>query len=381
LTLTLHNDKIKMKRASALVVGGGPCGIFAVGSLLKSRAFQHVTWCSDDSFQCGRLPIYSSVPANTRNDFLLDAFQALPSLNFNTCDERHVLQANPTSTSPLSTSLGALVHATHHLRQRDDVEDLSVRISQLQLGTDKRWRASSEDDVVGTFDSVVLCLGARPSRPASSIISELNRRGIVLLDHDDAVSPNFFLHGRQSRKKLTKGKRMIVVGASHSGCLAARNAVLHGGVESVDLLGLDPAGIRFAVERDEGDWIKYDGTGLKGKVAEWMRKELAKKGKSGKEGRRCRIRYHCVKDGDGEESTLQKIVELGGEVVTWTTGFTAKESCDVSYTLFDIYIVVEFFVIHRWTHMVFSLLVSFFLFFPSYSTHSLFLFCFLCRTW
>lgn len=330
-----------MKRASALVVGGGPCGIFAVGSLLKSRAFQHVTWCSDDSFQCGRLPIYSSVPANTRNDFLVDAFQALPSLNFNTCDERHVLQANPTSTSPLSTSLGALVHATHHLRQRDDVEDLSVRISQLQLGTDKKWRASSEDNAsVGTFDSVVLCLGARPSRPAPSTISELNRLGIFLLDHDDAVSPNFF-HGRQSRKKLVKGKKMIVVGASHSGCLAARNAVLHGGVESVDLLGLDPAGIRFAVERDEGDWIKYDGTGLKGKVAEWMREELAKE-----EGR-CRIRYHCVEGGEegveggGEESTLQKIVELSGEVVTWTTGFTAKESCDVSYTFcFDINILL-----------------------------------------
>jgi 3-phenylpropionate/trans-cinnamate dioxygenase ferredoxin reductase subunit len=58
---------------------------------------------------------------------------------------------------------------------------------------------------------------------------------------------------------------------------------------------------------------------LKGVVAEWTKNELAKKTE-------IQLRYHCI-DSTAEIDTVAKIIQLGADAVTWTTGFTAAEEC------------------------------------------------------
>jgi len=60
-----------------------------------------------------------------------------------------------------------------------------------------------------------------------------------------------------------------VFGSSHSAVLAIRN-LLEAGTGRVINFSRSP--LRYAV--DYGDWILYDNTGLKGKTAEWARREM-----------------------------------------------------------------------------------------------------------
>ena len=199
-----------MKRA--LVVGGGPCGIFAVGALLKHTV--HITWVDKGGFQIGRLPIYSSVPANTRNDYLISAFENLPALAFDSCDgPRELLQQNVFSTANLGTSVEALEHATFHLLSHPRVnpvpnasvkqmvlDDINVHVDvgtvqQQQQQQQQQWNVRTEDNdgkLVSTFsvDSVILCLGARPRTPTIATLTALQQHGIELIDHDDPPSPH-----------------------------------------------------------------------------------------------------------------------------------------------------------------------------------------------
>lgn len=103
-------DGVSNMGRTACVVGGGPCGIFAVAALLKSGV-KRVHWIDPAApGTCGRLGRYGSVPANTRNDRLIEAFQGLPALRFDHYQARRVsgtrlLDADPMGTEPLGGAL------------------------------------------------------------------------------------------------------------------------------------------------------------------------------------------------------------------------------------------------------------------------------------
>jgi hypothetical protein len=301
-----------------LVVGGGPCGIFAVGSLI-ARGHQ-VVWSDAGKFKVGRLPIYSSVPANTRNDFLVSAFTDLPALNLSATNLPAHLLTQPLSTTALGISVKALKHATTSLLKRKGVESIPSQVTRLEFINNKEWQVTFQENNQVIVDASILCLGGEPRTASSTTIQTLQKAGINVIDHDRIVCPEY-LYQPKPRLHL-KGKKVAIVGPSHSGLLAARNAIKYGKCKSVDLIGLEPE-LRFAEFREEGTenmWIKYDGTGLKGKVREWTLQELAKSVSSSS------LQYHHI-DSAVESKTVEKILSLDVDVVAWTTGFSADTAC------------------------------------------------------
>jgi hypothetical protein len=229
------------------------------------------------------------------------------------------------STASIGTSVAALQHATAALLSRDDVDSVHSRVSRLELTHDDRdeqptaWHVTFDKHHPTTVNAAILCPGAQPRRASAAFLARLREAGIEIVDHDDLVCPDYF----EKHPHRLQGMRLAVVGPSHSGLLGARNALLFGGALSVDLLGLEK-GVRYAEFRGEGtenSWIKYDGTGLKGKVKEWTLQEFGKATTA-----LAPLRYHRT-DGDQEEQTLATILSLGVDAVAWTTGFSALEEC------------------------------------------------------
>ena len=320
--------------------------MLAVGSLLRTPAAAaagsaqplHVTWADAGGFDVGRLPRYASVPANTRNDRLSEAFDNLPALDFRGSGApRAALAADPVGTADIRVSVAALRHATAALRRRDDVACLASRVRTLRLCDDGRWQGEiaedgDDDNTVRELlcaDAVILCIGATPRKPCAGSLARLASAGIDVLDHDDAVCPAYFAEGGSGRFSL-RGRRLAIVGPSHSGCLAARNALSAdgGGARSVYLIGRHPDGIRFAEQRE--GWIKFDGTGLKGKVSEWAREWEQQAG--GAASGLTALHYvdataaggNSHDGGDPEARAVDLVLELGVDAVVWTTGFDAQ---------------------------------------------------------
>lgn len=58
--LTPEHRTCFLSASNEQVVGGGPCGTFAVGTLLRDDEHSRVTWCDVDSFQSVSAASFSS---------------------------------------------------------------------------------------------------------------------------------------------------------------------------------------------------------------------------------------------------------------------------------------------------------------------------------
>lgn len=294
-------------RTDWLVVGAGPCGIFAVASLLRRGA--KVTWI-DPSFSTGRLSRYGSVPANTRNDRLCRAFQSLPHLQFAPRQASRagpsLARTDPGSTASLQLSIDALRDGSEALQSHEAVRAVQGSV-HLLAGDGDGWRAETCPSGELRSRNVLLCTGAAPRLPSPALTARLAAAGIPVLDHDTVVTPAAFEADGLARR--LRGSRLAVVGGSHSGLLAARNAVRLAGCERVDVYGRGAA-VKFAEERP--DYIKYDGTGLKGEVAAWAREALD-------QGlvRYCRVPARVP----GDEALAAALVASAPAAVAFTAGF------------------------------------------------------------
>jgi len=295
-----------------LVVGGGPCGIMAVGLLLERQAAQQtdcrlIGWVDRDRFSSvGRLgDRYASVPANTRNDQLVAAFESIPAFEF---EERQAVRGEEalirqprSETSLLGYSVDALRDASDAMRASGKLRVCWERacVAELTFGEDRVWEALVEldDDESDTRElrakRVILATGATPKEPSPTLRAKLDEAGIRVIDHDDLVAPDRCAQfGAANPPKDALPSALGIVGGAHSGMLAAMNVLgepviggdgdndddgaqhpppPHPGVRRVVVYDRKPAP-RFAEERD--GWIKYDGTGLKGAVADWTRRAL-----------------------------------------------------------------------------------------------------------
>ena len=280
-----------------LVVGGGPVGTLAVAVLLDSGA-KNVAWVEPSFERMGRLAAYGSVPANTRSDRLLRVFRSLPALNFDASQERrrersdgtHPLlsSSDPMGTLPLQASLDALRDGSEALRWHARVVTYAGEVTSLYGSEADGWSTVVQlapVEVNGTrrrrgevfvlAEHVILATGAVPRRPPTQLATVLQAAGVRTLEFDDAVAPARMLHQcaplANASSRTLRGAHFAVVGASHSGMLAARNALTHCDGASVHVFSRGP--VRMAEERD--GWIKFDGTGLKGDVRDWAMGVLA----------------------------------------------------------------------------------------------------------
>ncbi|KAJ1458440.1 pyridine nucleotide-disulfide oxidoreductase-domain-containing protein [Pelagophyceae sp. CCMP2097] len=254
-----------------LCVGGGPCGTIAVGALLDRGST--VAWVDQRKWaDMGRLGTYSSVPSNTRNDRICAAFEALNAFEFAEAQKKRAARgeatlsaANPLSTSDLALAVDALSDASAAMRKsgRLNLAEDGVQVESLDR-TDGVWVAACKKGEI-TFEvrarHVALATGAAPRGPSAEVVNALKAAGIEVLEFDSVVAP------ARAAEAALSGVRFAVIGGSHSGMLAARNVLARHEDNSVLVVSNSP--LKFAEERE--NYIKFDGTGLKGDVAAWAR--------------------------------------------------------------------------------------------------------------
>lgn len=300
-----------------LCIGGGPCGTTTVGAALE-RGLHSVGWIEAGSFaQMGRLGArYEAVPANTRNDRLVETFSSLAAFDFEArqaerarAGEETLAAQPPSETCHLRLSVAALRDASKAMRASGRLDFVREGARVMRLSSDgTSWVASLEngDDVAAR--RVILATGAAPRPIPVDLAARLAEAGVAIVDHDDVVAPDLCA--------ATHLGSAAVVGGAHSGMLAAMNLIGIGHA-TVRVYDRKPAP-RFAEERD--GWIKYDGTGLKGQCAEFVRNELS--------SLKPRIWYHHLAD---TEDLVDRLLADGVQAVAFTWGFEKQATLDVTW--------------------------------------------------
>lgn len=251
-----------------LVCGGGPCGTMAVGALLERAGqpgFESIGWVEAGEFETmGRLGAnYGSVPANTRNDRIVAAFESLAAFEFASSQRKRLgptlLAAPRSETARLQLSIDALRDASAAMRASGRLAYCEAGASVRELSSDgAAWTATIGESRVRAR-RVFVATGAKPKPVPDLMAIRLKEAGITLLDHDAVVAP-------ERCRALAAVGPVAIVGGAHSGMLAAKNLIEAG--HTVHVFDRKPEP-RFAEERE--GWIKFDGTGLKGDVATWTR--------------------------------------------------------------------------------------------------------------
>lgn len=256
-----------------LVIGGGPCGLGYVGSLLDKG--MKVTWV-DPSFTFGRLgQYYRKVPANTPNGDLVVALNLCSSFRYTTATKKF----RPSNARCLSrlpeeecAELGLLVDAlsdvSHFVTQHENLQLIRGEVTKLFFTSDKCWQASittaSTTPVITESDAVILAVGAHPTIPPEIAASPSLLQRIKPLDY--MVCPEYVANAFVASPEL-RSKEWTVVGSSHSAMLVVMNLIENGAQHVRNLYRSD---FRYQHMTPHG-WKRYQGTGLKGPVGDWVR--------------------------------------------------------------------------------------------------------------
>ena len=293
-------------RFSSLVIGSGPCGIVAASTLASNSSGGTIAWVSseaDPSLIGGRFNRYRKVPGNTPAGVLKAAFSSIPAMHFNRLQAARrksgaTLSDIPdTDTCELGLAIDALSDSASFLVGCDDLTVFnSTWVDRLALHTATgAWTATTSDGRQIAASSVLLVPGAVP-RAHGEMLSGLKTLPVL-----EAVTPG---HDCLS---MASGRVTTVVGNSHTGMLVAKNLLSHQNPASeVNVVALAPV-----VQAEyRGGWTKYDGSGLRGTVAEWVRQ--------GAQVADRKLQMHLLQE---PEALGDEIERLGTEVVCFATGF------------------------------------------------------------
>jgi len=275
--------------ADWLVVGAGPCGVLATARLARSGV---VAWV-DPAHALGRLPRYASVPGNTLVRRLTATFAKVDKLQYTRLQAARAaaiaagtvpgppdgvqgaasLQAcDGDRTCGLSLCVDVLADSAKLLRKDGAVTTVFGTLTSLECPRAGAPWTGTVDAGGGAAPSVVrarnvfLVPGAEPRGPSAAAAAAAAAAGVQIVDHDTAVAPAALAEAVAGNPRL-KDATWAVVGGSHSALLAAQN-LAEAGLRSV-VLSRSP--LLFAEERP-GDWIKFDGTGLKGTVHDFAKR-------------------------------------------------------------------------------------------------------------
>lgn len=238
------------------VIGAGPAGISAVGTLLDEGVSADAIAWIDPEFGGGDFGmLWGNVPSNTRVGDFSAMFTSCRSFAFEArssrfpfeefakesfCDLHFVGDILETITATLRTKVASFT-------------GFVTRCSSIRNG----WLIQLRDGATKEARNVVLAIGAHPR--------QLELPGIVAIPLDVALD----------RERLpafcSPSDTVAVFGSSHSAVLAMRVLIENCDVARVVNFYRSP--LRYAVALDDGSWLNYD-TGLKGHVAAWARENL-----------------------------------------------------------------------------------------------------------
>ena len=299
-------------RFSSLVVGGGPCGILAVGicldhikrlRYLPNMKPKKVAWVNSGKFTDigGRFNRYDKVPGNTPVHVIESAFGMIDSLNYTA----KLSVSDPQKTCELSVMIDALKKLSAHLIE-DNPKHLqpfpTTFVSSLDFNTiSKTFTAETNNGESVRADNVILVTGGVPN--PSHIHPHLHT-----ICPTNACIPN------HPELQACASKNVTIVGNSHTGMLIAQNLLESTIINprKVNVLYLEKT--IHAETRDGGLWTKNDGTGLKGTVSQWV-KDSIDTGAFGP-------KFSYVKNlGTSLAETNKLIDALETDVVIYSTGF------------------------------------------------------------
>jgi len=263
----------------AIVVGAGPSGLACVGNILDRLKEagevdgDRVLWI-DPLFQAGRLNVYPEVPSNTKVCLFTQFATECKSF----CDDKSeegvflkkLSELDPQKGCKLKLAAGLCKELTDHLRSTSPILKCHKSlVKELNYSMEKgHWRVISEDGVVFTSEKVFLTTGSQPRS-----LQTINDDNVI--DLDDALNPEIL-----SSKISSKDQVIALYGSSHSAMLVLMNLL-----SVMDYTGVilnyyrQPA--KFASFPDpigHPDQILHDNTGLKGEVAQWVKKWIGLEG-------------------------------------------------------------------------------------------------------
>lgn len=235
------------------IIGAGPAGIASVANLLDAGIRgEEILWI-DPFFKAGDLGrFWSNVSSNTSVKLFFDFFTACQSFNFDKAPVFALNELNPLDTCTLKFAVEPLIWITDQLRKKVVVYKTHVeKISMVK----NHWQLSTKDKGAFLVKNVILATGAEAC--------SLSMQGV------DEIPLTTALDYAKLEKSVAGKKKIAVFGSSHSAVILLKD-LLELGIKEVVNFYLSP--LRYAVFFD--DWILFDDTGLKGKTAEWSRKNL-----------------------------------------------------------------------------------------------------------
>jgi cation diffusion facilitator CzcD-associated flavoprotein CzcO len=234
------------------VIGAGPAGIAAVGTLLDHGvADGDIAWI-DPAFAAGDLGAkWRAVSSNTQVDFFLDYLNGVSAFEFSAAPRMPLLDADPEETCALDLVADPLVWVTRRLRKR--VKTFETTANALFLER-RRWRIETAQEEL-TSRNVILAVGAVPKTLSYPQLNEIPLE--VALDPQRLAG------------EALDNSTVAVFGSSHSSMIALPN-LLDLPVRKV--LNFYRSPLRYAVYLD--DWILFDDSGLKGHAADWARENI-----------------------------------------------------------------------------------------------------------
>ena len=238
------------------VVGAGPAGIAAVGRLLDSGVPAAQLLWLDPHFQVGDMGQYwRNVSSNTTVRRFLDFLQASLAFNYaNAPVDFRLNHLEAEKTCCLNDVVEPLQWVTKHLQSQ--VMSVCGMVQRLSLSKNQ-WCLSSEKFSFFA-DKVVLATGA-----AACQFDEPTLRKLPSVPFDVAIDK------QKLSGVVNKQNTYAVIGSSHSAIMIIRSLV-ELGVKKVINFYRSPC--CYAI--DQGDWILFDNTGLKGDTASWARDHI-----------------------------------------------------------------------------------------------------------
>lgn len=285
-------------RYEAIVVGGGPAGISAVGNLLEQKVAP-VLWV-DPVFEAGRVNrCYREVPSNTKVRLFIEFATAtspfrgiVTGKDLKEGDEaalkalgrgdrlEFLRTLEQEKTCELGTGADMLLLLSEGLRRESNVDAQNGRVAEATFNdtsSTPNWTVRlSKDEHAATQPSIthaesprlILCTGSSPNNSPLPI----SIPGIADLDLDCALSPTLLSTTLASQKETAT---VAVIGASHSAVLVLRNLYNLASTQlpNLRIKWFTRHPIRYAEPQPDG-WVLRENTGLKGEAATWARDSL-----------------------------------------------------------------------------------------------------------
>jgi hypothetical protein len=232
------------------IIGAGPGGIIAVGTLLDQGVKPEAIVWIDEAFNAGRIgEHYHHVPSNTKAKWFLYYLQNCRSFDFDQYTSPCSLTTmDPVQTCLLSEIVQPLQWVTHNLQTK--VRSIQAQVKSINK-QNSGWQLVLDNQTIQA-NKVVLATGSQPKK--------LEHQGAVRITLDDALNPN-------KLRELVKPDDVVAVyGTSHSGILALKNLC---DLPVKKIISYSKHPIRYAI--DMKSYYIHDNTGLKGTAAQWAR--------------------------------------------------------------------------------------------------------------